>query len=265
MSINFDLNQFLIGSALGFLLVVLSFRFKLLTFSGSVATLILAILIFGFGGWAWTVPILVFFVLSSLLSKTGKSHKAKFKNTFEKTGVRDYTQVFANGGLAGLFMLIWIFNPLPIFYHLYLVALAAATADTWATEIGVLSKTNPILITTFKEVKPGISGGISFYGTLASFTGSFILASIGYLFGTDIPTTILVGLAGFSGSLIDSILGATVQGQYRCTICNSYTEKRLHCNSATDRTRGIKWFGNDLVNICSEIGACFVFYFLFLI
>lgn len=262
MFANFDLTQIISGTFWGLLLVVLSYKFKFLTVSGSIATLILAVLVFGFGGWAWTVPILVFFILSSLLSKTGKSQKEKFKNTFEKTGVRDYTQVIANGGLAGLFVIIWIFNPEPIFYQLYLVALATATADTWATEVGVLSKSGPHLITTFKKVEPGVSGGISFYGTVASFLGSLTLALSGYIFNRDITVTILIAISGFLGSLIDSLLGATIQGQYKCNICNSYTEKKLHCKSATIKTKGLNWFNNDLVNIFSAIGASLLFLIL---
>jgi len=265
MITSIDLSQLISGIVFGFVLVGLSYKFKFLTISGSVATFILAVLIYGFGGWPWTVPILVFFILSSLLSKTGKTQKQKFKNTFEKTGIRDYTQVIANGGLAGIFLLIWIFYPNPLFYSLYLVALSSATADTWATEIGVLSTSKPILITNFKKVEPGVSGGISLYGTSASFVGSFFLALSGYLFTKDLNSTILIGISGFSGSLIDSILGSTIQSQYKCSICQSYTEKKLHCETITNKISGLNWFNNDLVNIFSAIAACGIFYVLSLI
>lgn len=263
MSINFDLAQLAIGTLFGFTLVVVSYRFHFLTLSGSIATFILAVLVFGFGGLAWTIPILVFFFISSILSKTGKTKKQKFKNTFEKTGIRDYTQVIANGGLAGLFLLGWIFFPHPVFFHLYLVALASATADTWATEIGVLSKSKPILITSFKKVEPGVSGGVTLYGTLASFSGSLTIALSGYIFSRDLTATMLITIAGFLGSLMDSLLGATIQGQYKCSQCNSYTEKKIHCGSNTIISKGLNWFNNDLVNIFSAIGASIIFFILF--
>ena len=256
------MGQVLLGVFLALIIVLLSYKAKFLNFSGSVATFILAVLIFGFGGWKWSVPILVFFIISSLLSKAGKKRKEKFKNTFEKSGVRDYAQVVANGGLAGLFIFLHILYPDPLYYHLYLVSLAAANADTWATEIGVLFKTTPRMITTFKKVEPGISGAISFYGTTASFLGSLIIALSGYFFSISFGSFILISIAGFFGSVIDSILGASFQGQYQCTVCTSYTEKKMHCDSPTNRIKGFRWLNNDLVNILSALFSILLFILL---
>jgi len=256
------MGQVLLGVFLALIIVILSFKAKFLNFSGSVATFILAVLIFGFGGWKWSVPILVFFIISSLLSKAGKKRKEKFKNTFEKSGVRDYAQVVANGGLAGLFIFIHIFHPEPLYYHLYLVSLAAANADTWATEIGVLFKTTPRMITSFKKVEPGVSGAISFFGTFASFLGSLIIAFSGYFFSISLEHFIIITIAGFFGSIIDSFLGATIQGQYQCSVCALYTEKKIHCDSLTNKEKGFRWLNNDLVNILSALFSILLFIFL---
>lgn len=258
-------SQLLLSAALAGAIVYLSYKVKFLNISGSVATFILAILVFGFGGLQWAVPILVFFILSSLLSKTGKRQKEQFKNTFEKTGVRDYMQVIANGGLAGFFVLLNLLYPDPLFYQLYLVALAACTADTWATEIGVLFHSKTRMITNFKEVQPGASGAISFYGTLASLIGSLVLALSGYCFSINLAQFYLITLAGFSGSIFDSFLGATFQGQYKCTICRSYTEKRTHCNDKTIRITGFNWLTNDLVNILSSFMAVLLYLLIIII
>ncbi len=252
-------GQILLGGFLALVIVLLSYKAKFLNRSGAFATFILAVLIFGFGGWKWSVPILVFFILSSLLSKTGKKRKEQFKNTFEKSGVRDYAQVIANGGLAGLFIFLYIFKPLPMYYHLYLVSLAAANADTWATEIGVLFKKTPRMITTFKKVEPGISGAVSIFGTGASLLGSFAIAFSGYLFSLSFKNLVLITLTGFFGSIIDSYFGASIQGQYQCTICNSYTEKHIHCKSATKHIKGFNWLNNDLVNILSAVFSILIF------
>ena len=90
-----------VGTALGGLVAVLSWRAGLLTGSGAVATFWLAVPVFGFGGWMWTAPMVTFFLLSSLLSKVGRRVKAQYDLMFEKGDRRDWAQVVANGGIAG--------------------------------------------------------------------------------------------------------------------------------------------------------------------
>ena len=62
---------------------------------------------------------------------------------------------------------------------------ACCLGDTLASELGILSKTPPILITTLKTVPPGTNGGISKTGTLASILGGFIM-------GLTLVVTLLV-------------------------------------------------------------------------
>ena len=246
--------QFLIAVILAVIIVVFSLRFNLLTQSGAVAAFILAVLVFGIGGWAWAIPLLAFFFLSSFLSKTGKEKKQKFKNTFEKTGVRDWGQVAANGGLPGIFVFIYALTSNELCYQLYLVALAAVTADTWATEVGVLFSQKPRFITNFKAVEPGISGAVSLLGTLASLVGSFLISTIGFLFlKIDAYQFLLIMTTGFLGTIIDSYIGATIQGQYQCTVCNDYTEKKIHCGQPAKLIKGYRFINNDLVNFLAAI------------
>src|SRR5205085_9892042 len=97
----------------------------------------------------------------------------------------------------------------------YVGALATATADTWATELGVLSPQQPRLITTGKHVAPGTSGGITLLGTTAAALGAFALGLVFWLLQRcqrsliALPLTALV--SGLAGSIVDSLLGATVQ------------------------------------------------------
>jgi len=243
------------------LIVLPSFYFRSLNVSGSIATLILGTIIFGFGGWEWAVPILSFFITSSILSKLGKSVKEQFKDTFEKTGTRDLWQVLANGSIGGFFVLIAIFDPgnAKFYFAAYTLSFAAATADTWATELGVLFKGTPVLITTFKKVKPGVSGGISFYGSLASLAGSFFIVWVASFFvPMETEIILMLGLIGFSGSLVDSLIGATIQGQYQCRVCKKYTEKKSHCNTPALKIKGFRWMTNDLVNFISILSSVLV-------
>jgi len=252
------------GLLLGAVVAVSSLRLRFLAPSGSAAAFVLAAVLFGIGGWPWTVPILVFFISSSLLSKMGKSRKKQFEGIFEKTDTRDIGQVAANGGTAGLLALLSYFFPDPVWYTLHLGAVAAVNADTWATEIGVFSNTRPRSIIGLKPVPHGTSGGVTLLGTAGALLGSALVAVAGGLMappGSVFPVsgTVLgiVVLAGLSGSLCDSVLGASIQAQYRCPVCGKITEKQVHCGGrATELVSGLRFMNNDWVNwICSVTGA----------
>ena len=256
--------QWTIGVGLALIVAVLSYSAHFLTASGSLGTFLLAALIFGTGGWIWSVPILTFFIFSSLLSKIGKTHKAQFGLLFEKSSRRDIGQVLANGFFAGVIMLLYNYYPHEIWYVIYLGALAAVTADTWATEIGVFSNASPRLIIGFKSVSPGTSGGITILGTIASVTGAVIIAISGWIIAPrtfnlsiGMPSFWIIVGAGTLASLVDSILGATVQAQYRCPKCAKITEKKRHCDGLSTRhVSGAAWLSNDCVNaFCSLSGA----------
>ncbi len=259
--------QFVLGMVLGAVIAILSYRAGFLSASGAVATFLLAVVIFGFGGVQWTVPILTFFILSSLLSRFGKQAKARFELIFEKGSQRDYAQVFANGGVAGLLMIIHVlFRPEHDFV-MYLGALAAATADTWATELGVLWGRRPHLIHTWQPVPVGTSGGVTLGGSFGAFLGAVILGMSGmvkpsfFVQNTPLQIVIVVALAGFLASVVDSFIGATLQAQYRCPVCGKITEKTVHCQGKpTALVRGIPRMNNDMVNFIATISGAFFAY-----
>jgi uncharacterized protein (TIGR00297 family) len=261
MTINLDENlkyQLIFGEFFSLIVCFLSFYFKFLHISGVVIVFLLGTIIFGFGGIPFALPILVFFILSSLLSKVGRKRKKLIESVFEKTGTRDYAQVLANGLLPALIVLIIFFTGYNYLYLIYLTAIAVAMADTWATELGIFSKHRPRLITSFKQVEHGTSGAVSLLGTLASILGSLIIAVTGIIFINDFEIHIgyvaylsIITLSGLSGSLIDSLIGATIQGQYKCKICMKTTEKTVHCGTESLLIKGKAFFNNDLVNFVS--------------
>jgi uncharacterized protein (TIGR00297 family) len=257
-------EQLLIGVLFAAIISVSSHLARFLTLSGSIAQFILGTILLGLGGWQWTVPMLVFFVLSSMVSKIGKRRRADADSLFEKSSRRDAWQVIANGGVAGAITLIWLFTRLEVLYVAYLGAVAAATADTWGTEIGTLSRSSPILVTTFKPVKSGRSGAISLLGTFAGVAGAFTiwLSSLPWLPFTQHCNILFASLfGGMIGSLADSFVGATLQAQYRCVVCRKLTERFIHCEQRTQIVSGFPWIGNDHVNlICTIIGAAIGLY-----
>ena len=266
---------FLIGGLFALLLALFSIKVRFLNNSGATATFLLGTTIFGTGGLVWTVPLLTFYFLSSILSKLGRKRKAKFDLVFEKGSQRDAGQVYANGGVAWIMMVIYSLTGDPYIFFSYLGTLAAVQADTWATEIGTMwPNAKARLITTFKDVPVGTSGGISIPGTSASFVGSlFICASaaimnVAWINRVGIAQSLLViGIAGLVSSLVDSFFGATFQAQYYDPIRQKVTE-RTHSTAPdgskveNDLIKGYHFVNNDLVNTLCAISGSAVAYFV---
>jgi uncharacterized protein (TIGR00297 family) len=259
--------NFFAGVIFAAVVCFLSFIFKFLTLSGALAAFLLAVPIFGFGGIKWSLPILVFFILSSILSKYREYRNPELKNMFAKSGRRDYIQVFANGGIAGLLVIInrIFFNgDSELIYAVFVSSLAAVCADTWGTEIGTLFKKKTLSILNFRTVSPGSSGGISIPGTLGAAAGALIIAlsSLFWVSQNIFNYIFLISAAGISGSIVDSILGASVQRKNICTVCRNFTESWEHCGETVKHYSGLKWFSNDAVNFCCSVsGALFTLSF----
>lgn len=259
-------EQMMIALLLAGAIGLVSYRFHFLSPSGSLATFLLAVLVYGIGGWMWTLPILTFFIASSLLSKFGKSRKKRLEGMFDKTDKRDAGQVAANGGIAGVLMLLWYFFPdRTELYFYFLGSVAAVTADTWGTELGTLMKGKPRSIVTFRSVDVGTSGGVSIVGLLGGALGAALVMVSSLFFGpAPLPgnTMIAIVAAGVVGSLADSLLGATVQAQY-ITDAGRLTEKRSVNGVPTKLVRGIGWITNDIVNwMCAAAGAVTMIFLL---
>ena len=147
-------------------------------------------------GWRGVVLLFAFFVSGSLLSRLAGERDG------QKTQ-RNYRQVLANGGVAALAGMLGS-------WRLAAAALAAATADTWATEIGSFSPHPPRLITTWKPVRTGTDGGVTLLGTAGGVAGTVLIWGCAALLFSSSSAVVLAGLAGM---LADSLLGATVQGK----------------------------------------------------
>lgn len=265
LNLQADVNtvhQFMISILLAATFAIFSYKFRFLTLDGAVAQFILASLIFGFGGWKFTLPVVTFFIFSSLLSKL--NHKTNAQFFFEKSGVRDSFQVFANGGLGVILLIIYKFVPSELLYWIYVSSFAVVCADTWATEIGTLVKTKTISIITFEKVEQGVSGGISLLGTVGAVLGSFIitLSSLIWVRSNEINFIIWLTIAGFFGSIIDSVIGGSIQAQYKCKICSKITERKNHCNNNAFFIKGLKWLNNDIVNFLSALSGGLMIIFI---
>jgi len=269
LSGQLDLVRIVIGPVLAVILAVISYRLKALSLSGAIGTIVVGSVVFGLGGLLCAAPLLFFFIVSSWLSRLKSDIKMNSLKAADKTGPRDVYQVFANGGVATICVIIMLITGDQLWFFLFLTGLCASTADTWATEIGTLFSSRPVSIVTFKPVRPGQSGGVSVIGTLASLLGAVLTMAAAYLTavigGLKIGSTAIwltCAMVGFGGSLVDSILGATVQAQSRCQICGSVTEKRAHCGREAEPIKGIKIINNDMVNLLSNLVAMVMVFIL---
>jgi len=254
--------QFFIGILLGALIGYGAYRAGALTRSGAWAAALTGGLIFGLGGLPWAVLLLTFFISSSVLSRTFVKRKEALSEKFSKGSRRDYGQVLANGGLGSLLAISLALQPDQGWQWVaFAGAMAAVNADTWATELGVLSPTRPHLITSGKVVERGTSGGVTLVGYLAALGGAGLIGVAALLFMPDTAWLGFVGiiaLAGLAGSTFDSLLGATLQAIYFCPQCQKETEHHpVHgCGTGTTQMRGWRWLNNDMVNLlCSLVGA----------
>lgn len=258
------MQAFLIGFIFAAAIAWLAYRARSLSQSGALAAVVLGTVIFGSGGLSWALLLLGFFISSSGLSRLFGRQKQALAEKFSKGARRDAVQVLANGGAAGLCALLHLALPQTGWLWFgFAGALAAVNADTWATELGVLSRSTPRLLSTGKRVERGTSGGVTLEGGLAAAAGAGFIAGLAALLsplgaGSSLGMFFVVTFAGLTASLVDSLLGATLQAVYFCPVCHRETEQHpLHaCGNTTEKLRGWSWLNNDWVNTaCALTGA----------
>ena len=213
-------------------------------------------------GWGWGALLVAFFVSSSLLSRIGAAGKARRTAAIvAKGGERDAWQVLANGGvfaLAALGSVVW---PGAGWGLLATGALAAAAADTWATEIGTMARQRPRSVIGFRPVPAGTSGAVTVLGLAGSVAGAAFVGGVASMAGVAAvavgrPAALIV-VAGVTGALSDTMLGATLQARRHCPACDVATERIVHsCGEQTRPAGGVPWMDNDVVNLlATTVGA----------
>lgn len=249
----------LAGFIIALAIALLARRLRSLSTSGAVAATIVGGVAVA-AGWRWGALLIVYFVASAALSRFGAASKRRrTAGMLAKDGPRDAMQVVANGSVyAGCALLAQFtsFGAAVLLSAAALGALAAATADTWATEIGTLSGGEPRSILSWEQVSPGTSGGVTGAGLLAMVAGAAFIGLLGGSFGlhASVPP-VLAG--GIIGALADSLLGASVQARRWCDTCRLHTEQMVHvCGQRSTLASGREWLDNDLVNLfCTVTGA----------
>jgi uncharacterized protein (TIGR00297 family) len=254
--------RFLVGLLLSVAIAVVASRRGSLSRSGGAAAIVIGTGIYTGGGAAWFGALVTFFVSSTLLGRVGRARKAAIKREFEKGDTRDAKQALANGGVALLCSLGLLVSSDGVWAGAFLGALSTANADTWATELGTLSRGEPFSLTRLERVPRGTSGAVSALGLTATAAGALaiglVAAAAHGAFLLSPARVLIVALgAGWVGSLTDSLLGATLQAGYHCAACDRCCEGAVHhCGGAARRVRGLPWLDNDGVNLAAtSLGA----------
>jgi len=231
-----------------FLVAAVAFRAGALTRDGGIAAVLVGTGVLFGAGWGGAAMLAAFFISSTLV---GRIALARGKVADPAAERRNARQVLANGSAAALGALLELQSP---GLGLWIVcgALATAAADTWATSIGAFSRTDPRHLLNGRRVPKGTSGGVSPVGTLAALVGAATVAVSGGLVGGGVRLLTAGVSIGFGGMLLDSLLGAALQGRFECSQCEAVTERRLHgCGRPARWVGGLQWLDNDGVNALS--------------
>jgi uncharacterized protein (TIGR00297 family) len=274
---------------LGFaLMACLAYKWKHLTAHGVSGAFVLGVLCTWVFGIAGLVLPLLFFVSSNVIGRI-RNHIQKEDGNFieKKNGRRDLIQVLANGLMAILAAVIFAISDsylktnvliaaddtkeqllMKIMFAaivMFGAAMTEATSDTWAGEIGRLSKKPPVSLKTGKTVSRGVSGGVTMLGYGGGLLGAAFIAVFWYALFSGISGPMelsmnkmslglaVIILSGFAGCIFDSFLGAFFQALYIDADSGKYTEKKKSPSGKDNALfSGIKWMDNDMVNLASN-------------
>ena len=235
-------TRLVLGLIISSAISVAALRRASLSRSGAVGAVLIGTPLFGFGGWVAGILLVTFFISSSALShyKAQSRSKRDAARFFDKGGQRDLGQALANGGAAALCAVAFGLSSTPEARHAWqaamLGALAAATADTWATELGVLSRRAPVMITTLQPATPGRSGAVSGAGLAAAGAGAALIAAV---FSALNPA---LGLFAAAEPLRTAIAGLRARGETVVCVLPGHESEvdEFHCDRELTR-QGAVW------------------------
>jgi uncharacterized protein (TIGR00297 family) len=235
---------------------IFSYRRKSVAASGLAALLLITGTLIIMNQIASLVIMFSMFASSSILTRYKKSQKAEFEKIVTRTGPRDAVQAFANLGTAFVLGILYYFTGSDWLIAGLAASVAAANADSWASETGGLSSKNPVSILTLKPVQKGLSGGVTLTGSIGGIAGAVFITTIaGLMFHSRIAgfqaflSSVII--AGIAGCFIDSLIGALFQAAYADKDNNLYEGPEKHFVLV----KGISWINNDMVNLLTTLIA----------
>ena len=253
------------------LIAALALKKQSLDISGALAAVVMGVIVLWCTQLEGFLLLLLFFVGSNVvgrLSKRIRQQSLGEKAIEQKGSKRDVMQVLANGLMASVGALMWYCTGKLGALILFGAAIAEATSDTFAGEVGRLSRKPPVSIRNLTPVPKGLSGGITLLGTAGAFISALVIALAWFIFfggycasvSQGLLALTVVCLTGFMGCIIDSYLGACVQAHYKDPDTGELTEKEYKNGVQLELVQGLRWVDNDMVNLLSNVfSAVFAF------
>ncbi|KAJ9081657.1 hypothetical protein DSO57_1012326 [Entomophthora muscae] len=278
------------SSLLVIVLLVYSLRKRSLSNSGAIGAIFVGFTTFLNPQLLTTIVLITFFISGSIITKFKAQEKKKLEVDYKEGGQRNIIQVLCNGLTGSVMSLAYqLFISgrtqtsselcladggwTSFFIFGFIGHYACCCADTWASELGILNYDWPYLITTFEQVPPGTNGAISLVGTLASLMGGQVVGLVAALSlrqqhpecGFRLGIMGLGMLTGLVGSMIDSLLGATVQATYYQTSTMKIVPKESRCKNSKQSEKeelpdvkliaGYDFMDNNMVNLTSSLAT----------
>lgn len=261
---NNNISSIIISLLVAISMFIFAFKFKLLQINASYVLFYMIFTLYYFGGFKSYISLMLVYLVIIIIEKILHTKTdIIFENINKEHGVRNCRQLLANCLLAVVLVNIYGITQNNIYIILFFVAISETISDSVASNVGVLSKKNPIDICTFKTIQPGISGGVSLIGTISSLIVC-VYSSILYLFiyEFDISIALVIFTSSFLGVILDSILGSKIQIQYKCEVCNKITEQEYHCKKNTLFYKGYKFFDNTTINFLCNLSSVILAYLI---
>lgn len=192
-----------------------AYRAKTIDMSGLFSLILFGVILIAFtGGFFWFFIVIAFFIIGSVFTKFKYAKKKEMGVAQKKSGKRGYKNAFANVGIAIISCILFGITNEIIFAAVFLGSVATATADTLASEIGVVAGGKPRMITTMKPCEAGENGGVTFAGELACAADAIFISALGFAFGiVPLWGAAAACIAGILGTNIDSLIGALFENR----------------------------------------------------
>ncbi|SHG81427.1 DUF92 domain-containing protein [Halobaculum gomorrense] len=236
-----------VGLVLSTALGLVSYVLETASVSGMLTGVLLAFVTVVLGGLGWFVVLISFFGIGGLAAKFRFTEKDARGVAEGNDGARGAGNVLGNAGVALVAVIAFAAaravvpgTPVPtLVAFAFAGSVATAMADTLSSEFGGLFDA-PRLVTTLRPVDPGTDGAITWQGEVVGVAGAGLVAALAALLMplgdaplaaigsasaaagstagagggalVTVPVAVAVTGAGFVGMTVDSLLGATVEG-----------------------------------------------------